>query len=234
MNIVPLVHCSSLVSVCFKGIRFVGKRAAHGHRKVFHRFSITSMSQIKIPHTQGPVISAITHRWSPRSFADRAISSTDMDTLIEAGSWAFSGSNEQPWRYIIAHRGTPLFAQMWELLMPGNQPWAQNAAVLMLSAMYTKTANGNPNQWAMHDIGAANFALTLQANSMGIYNHVMAGYNKARAQAELDLPADVEPVVMIAFGYLDAAEKLSEPFLARELSPRTRKSVAEVVLRREA
>jgi nitroreductase len=188
---------------------------------------------IKIPNTQGPVMDAIKNRWSPRSFAERTISAADMETIIEAGCWAFSASNEQPWRFVVAHRGTPLFSLMWGLLAPGNQVWCKDAAVLMLTMVQTKMGNGNLNPWAQHDLGAANFAMTLQANSMDIYNHVMAGFDKARSIPELELPADIEPIAMLAFGYVDAPDKLPEPFLARELAPRSRKSVAEVVLRHD-
>jgi nitroreductase len=187
---------------------------------------------IKIPITQGPVIDVIKNRWSPRSFAGRAIADTDMETLLEAASWAFSAFNEQPWRYIYAHRGTALFDQLWGLLMPGNQPWCKEAAVLMVSMMQTQTAAGKPNSAAMHDLGAANFALLLQANAMDIYGHVMGGYDHARAITELELPEGTVPVAMIALGYRDVPEKLPEPFLTRELTPRSRKKVSEIVLRR--
>ena len=188
--------------------------------------------QIKAATTQGPVIDLLRNRWSARSFTDRAISTADIDTIIEAGTWAFSAFNEQPWRFIIAHRGSALFQQLWGLLAPGNQAWCDKAAVLVLSLIETHTASGKPNTWAQHDLGAANFALTLQANSMGIYTHVMAGYDKARAVTELELPETVDSVAMIALGYLDSPEKLEEPFKTREVTPRTRKSVGEVVMRR--
>jgi nitroreductase len=192
------------------------------------------MEHIKIPTTKGPVITAITHRWSPRSFSDRAITTETIDTILEAGTWAFSAFNEQPWRYIVAHRGTPLFEELWSLLMPGNQPWCKQAAVLMVSMVQTThAANGNPNPYAHHDLGAANFALMLQAQAMDVYGHVMAGYDKARAIQTLALPAEIEPVAMIALGYRDAADKLPEPFLTREKTPRSRKAVEEIVLRRD-
>jgi hypothetical protein len=35
---------------------------------------------------------------------------------------------------------------------------------------------------------------------------------------------------MIALGYPDAAEKLEEPFKTRELSPRLRKGLSEILL----
>ncbi|MBK9452857.1 MAG: nitroreductase family protein [Bacteroidetes bacterium] len=187
---------------------------------------------IKIPQTTGPVMDAITHRWSPRSFAERPIAETDVETILEAATWAFSAANEQPWRYIYAHHGTPLFDTLTGLLMPGNQIWAKNAAVLMVSMIQTHNAAGKPNTWAMHDLGAANFALMLQANALGIYGHVMGGFDQLRTVTELELPEGIAPVAMIALGYLDAAEKLPEPFLTRELAPRTRKPVSEIVLKK--
>jgi nitroreductase len=187
---------------------------------------------IKIPQTVGPIIAAITHRWSPRSFSARLIAESDVETILEAATWAFSASNEQPWRYIYAHRGTPLFAQLEGLLMPGNQIWAKNAAVLMVSMIQTTNAAGKPNNWAMHDLGAANFALMLQANALDIYGHVMGGFDQPRTVSELELPEGLTPVAMIALGYRDAAEKLPEPFLTRELAPRSRKLVSEIVLKK--
>lgn len=187
---------------------------------------------IKAATTSGPVMDVLRNRWSARSFSDREISTAEIDTILEAGTWAFSAFNEQPWRYIVAHRGSDLFQQLWGLLAPGNQLWCDKAAVLLLSLVETHTATGKPNPWGMHDLGAANFALTLQANAMGIYTHVMAGYDKARAVTELELPETVDSVAMIALGYLDDPEKLAEPFKTREVTPRTRKSVGEVVLRR--
>jgi nitroreductase len=189
---------------------------------------------VKIPITHGPVIDVIKNRWSARSFSDQPISGTDMDTLIEAATWAFSASNEQPWRYVIGHKGTALFDQLWGFLDPGNQIWCKNAAVLMVTAIETTLAkNGTLNTWAMHDLGAANFALTLQANSMGIFTHPMAGFDRKRAKEELALPTTVEPVAMMALGYRDAPEKLPEPFLTRELAPRKRKPIEEVIIRKE-
>ena len=92
------------------------------------------------------------------------------------------------------------------------------------------TANDEPNVNALHDIGAANILLTLQANSMGIYTHIMEGFSKEKAKSLLKLDNDLEPVVMIALGYPDKAEKLEEPFKTRELAPRSRKGLNEILL----
>ena len=65
---------------------------------------------------------------------------------------------------------------------------------------------------------------------MGIYTHLMEGFSKTHAKELLHLGEGMEPVVMIALGYPDTAEKLAEPFKARELSPRSRKGLSEILL----
>ena len=191
------------------------------------------MSNIKIPTTKGPVLDLIKTRWSARSFSSKSITHQDLETILEAGTWAFSAFNEQPWRYIYAHRGTPLFEELHSFLMPGNQPWCKNAAVLMVSMIETISASGQPNHLAQHDLGAANATLVLQAHGMGISSHVMAGFDKALAAVNLKLSTTLAPVAMIALGYLDDADKLEEPFLGREKTARSRKGLDEIVLRGE-
>jgi nitroreductase len=189
------------------------------------------MNTIKRAVTQYPVLDIIKDRWSPRSFSEKEISAEDINTILEAGTWAFSAINEQPWRYIIARRGTDLFNSFFDLLFPGNQPWNKNAAALAISiSKKTFADNDKTNSSALHDVGAANMLLTLQANSMGIYTHVMGGFDKEKAVRLLHLSEDLEPVVMIALGYPDNADKLEEPFKTREITPRTRKSLEEIIL----
>ncbi len=185
---------------------------------------------IKHAVTQFPVLDLIKERWSARSYSPKAISKDEVHTLFEAASWAASANNEQPWEYVYAHKGTPGFDTLFECLMPGNQPWNKNAAVLVAAiARKTFVANGNPNGYGEHDLGMANAQLLLQASSMGIHGHIMGGFDKAKLAASLKLTDNQAPVCMISLGYLDDAEKLEEPFKARELTPRTRKPLTEFV-----
>lgn len=181
---------------------------------------------IKEAKTQYPVIELIRKRWSARSFSDRPISEEDLHTLFEAASWAASSGNEQPWQYVYAHHGTEGFTKLWECLDGGNRPWNKNAAVLIASIKRTKIEkNGKPNAYAAHDTGMANAQLFLQAISMDIYSHPMAGFDKEMLTKTLELDDDREPVCMIALGYLDSPEKLDEPFRTREMTERSRKGI---------
>lgn len=185
----------------------------------------------KTASTKYPVIDLIKNRWSPRSFSEKLISHDDLNTILEAGSWAFSANNMQPWNYIYAHRNESGFQKLLNSLAGGNQTWAKNAAVLIAAVINKKTPNGNENKAARHDLGAANATLMLQALSMGIHGHVMGGIDFEKANEVLQInPEEKEVVVYIALGYLDTPEKLIEPFKERELTERTRKSLNEFSL----
>lgn len=186
--------------------------------------------KIKAAQIQTAVAPFITTRFSPRAFSDKAISQETALSLFEAASWAASANNEQPWEYVYAHKDTPGFQQLWECLMPGNQPWAKNAALLVVSiARKTFAANGNPNGSAPHDLGMANANLLLQAGSVDIFGHPIGGFDRAKATELLQLDENRAPLCMFALGYLGEADSLEEPFKSRELTPRSRKPLESFV-----
>lgn len=184
----------------------------------------------KLPQTHYPVLDVIKNRYSARSFATKPIEPDTLHELIEAASWAPSSMNEQPWKYFYAHKGTPAFEQLWSLLLTGNQPWCKDAALLLVSvASKTFVRNGAPNRHYLYDTGAANQNLLLQALSRGIYGHLLGGYQHDKATEYLKLQENEEIACFIALGYLDVPEKLEEPFLTREKTPRSRKPISDIL-----
>ena len=185
---------------------------------------------IKHATTQYPVLDLIKQRWSARSFSPREIITEDVYTILEAASWASSANNEQPWEFQYALKGSAGFDVIWNCLAPGNQPWNKQAAGFIVTiARKTLAATDKPNTYAEHDVGLATSYLLLQASSMGIYTHPMAGFDKTKLVEALQLTDNQNPVCVIALGYLDDAEKLEEPFKGRELTARVRKPLAEIV-----
>ena len=186
---------------------------------------------IKIANTQFPVNELIKNRWSARSFSEKEIQQDTIHTLLEAASWAPSANNEQPWKFHVATKNDASFNKVWESLMQGNKPWCKNAAAFItIFARDTFSANGKENAWASHDVGIATGYLLLQATSMHIYCHPMAGYDKQILKDNLQYEEGLVPQCIIAIGYLDDAEKLEEPFKTRELTPRARKNVDELII----
>jgi nitroreductase len=186
---------------------------------------------LKEAHTLYAVHPLIRQRWSARGFTSETLTAEELNTLFEAAAWAPSSLNEQPWRYRYALRGTDAFQALWDCLMTGNQPWAKNAAVLIAcSGVKVLAKNGSPNGAWMHDLGLANANLLTQATSMGIYGHLMGGFDASKAQALLGLDAEREAVFCIlALGRIGPASLLEEPFRTRELTARARRPLAETV-----
>jgi nitroreductase len=191
------------------------------------------MNHLKIPKTEYPISELIKSRWSARSFSDNKIVTEDsIRTIIEAGSWAFSANNEQPWRVITALKGTEKFDKILATLMAGNTPWAKNASAFVVSIAKTNfDKEGNPfNASSEHDLGAFNATMVLQAMSMDIYAHPMAGFYADKIKESFSLGEFLKPMVVIALGYLGEADNLEEPFLTREKTQRSRKNISEIIL----
>jgi nitroreductase len=187
------------------------------------------------PHKQAvthyPVDPLIRDRWSPRAFADRSVDRETIGSLLEAARWAASCFNDQPWSFIVAPReDEAAFAKALSCLVPGNQAWAQHAPLLLLSlARSTFGHNGTPNRHAWHDVGAATAQMALQATSLGLYIHPMAGIDVERIRSEYQLPENVDPVAAIAVGWLGDPATLPEKLEKSERGARSRKSLEEVV-----
>jgi len=186
------------------------------------------MSHPKTPQTKHDIHPLILDRWSARSFSEKSISEETMEGLFEAASWSASSMNEQPWEYIYAEKGTEAFHKMVECLMDGNQPWAKNGSHMLLSLAKRKFEyKGRENRHHMHDVGAANTTLLMQAAQNDIYGHMMGGFHMDKTLEAFGIdPAEHEIACFIVLGYLDAPEKLGAPFHEREIAPRDRKPVS--------
>ena len=185
----------------------------------------------KLAHTKTDVMDLIRERWSPRSFQDKPIPDEELELIFEGASWAPSANNEQPWRYFPGHKGSPIYDAIFESLVPANQIWAKGAPVLVLAATKSHLeASGKPNAWAHHDLGLANAFLLLQARARNIFGHILGGFDKQKAIELLNIPNTLEPIAVIALGYLGNPESLEEPFRTRETTARNRKPVSEILI----
>jgi len=72
-------------------------------------------------------------------------------------------------------------------------------------------------------------SLILQAQSVGLFCHPMAGFDPEQARREFEIPPLFEPMVVIATGYLGSPESLPPDLRQREESPRTRRPLSELV-----
>ena len=176
-----------------------------------------------------PVDEIFLDRWSPRAMSGEAVTEEELMTLFEAARWAPSSYNNQPWRILYARRGTPHWQTFFDLLVPGNQAWAKDAAVLLLFASKeTFDFNGKPYPTHSFDTGAAWENLALQGALKGLVVHGMQGFDYERARTELRIPEGFRVEAMAAVGRPGDPSKLPESLRERE-QPSDRKPLAETV-----
>jgi len=181
--------------------------------------------------TTAPLIHPLVERWSPRAYDPTAEVSTDvLRTILEAARWAPSANNSQPWRFIVARRGSDAFTTVHDALLGFNQAWADSAAVLIVNIAETADAEGKPRPWARYDLGQAVAHLTVQAQHEGLHTHQMGGFDAARIAEAFGLADNLEVVSITAIGVLGDVDALPEPLREREVAPRLRKPLDELVV----
>ncbi len=180
---------------------------------------------------ESPVLDIIRHRRSRRAYSHQPIEPEKIKSLFEAARWAPSSMNDQPWTYVYATKGQPLWEKLFDALNDANKAWAKDAYMLVLSlARKNFSVNGRPNTTAKYDLGAANAFLTLQATALGLNIHQMGGYNHEKAVLNLNIPEGYELGVIMAIGYPGDPESLSDNLRQREIAPRQRYVQNEFVL----
>jgi nitroreductase len=186
----------------------------------------------RFAQTDAPLIGALVERWSPRAYDRDAVVSPDVvDVLLEAARWAPSANNSQPWRFVVAHRGSPEFTAIHDALMGFNQAWADSAAVLIVNIAETTDAEGRERPWATYDLGQAVAHLSVQAQHEGLHTHQMGGFDGEALKAAFGLGETLKVVSVIALGVPGDVDVLPDALREREVAPRQRLTLDELVLR---
>jgi nitroreductase len=181
--------------------------------------------------TSAPILPLLADRWSPRSY-DKSyqLTATELTSVLEAGRWAPSANNAQPTRYFVVAREDKLHAAILATLSGWNQAWAGDASAIILVGVAATNPDGNVNPWATYDAGQAVAHLSVQAHALGLHVHQMAGLDIAKAAEVLDVPGDIQLIVSAVVGKIAPADALPEPLHEREIAPRVRKELDEIVV----
>jgi len=181
------------------------------------------------------ILEIIKDRWSPYAFSSAEVEEFKLKAMFEAAGYAPSSNNEQPWNFVFATRNDgKIFDDYLGFLAESNRVWASNAYCLIISMARMKfSGSGRPNRFAFHDTGMAVSNLLLQAIALDIYVHQMGGYSVEKVKSYFKLNDDIEPVAMMAVGYLGDGASLSPELLSRDEKRRPRKSINEFVFKND-
>lgn len=158
------------------------------------------------------------------------ISDTELTSILEAGRWAPSAMNGQPWRYSVAKRGTDLFEAIRGNLSGFNSAWTARASAYVVVSTHDVTPDGSKYVTADLDGGLSVAQMIVQAQGSGLVGHVMTGIDFAGLHKMLELPDELRVLCVLAIGKAAPADRLEGGALERETAPRTRHSLDEIVL----
>lgn len=145
------------------------------------------------------IFEAIRGRRSIRKFEDKDIPMQDLKKILEAGVWAPSGSNIQPWEFILVkNKGT---IEKIKLISPGL--FGNPSALIILCINHERAKRGGKLgvRTALMDISMAAQNMMLTAYALGIGSCPVVSFNKPALKELLDVPDHVEPVLIISLGY---------------------------------
>lgn len=180
-----------------------------------------------------PILPVIRECWSSLAIGSNPLDETTINTLFEAARWTPSAGNGQPWRYVIATKDDAEHRERIESLIKESNGWAKNAYLLIVSFAMTKRMDLEgifvDNYYGMHDTGAANGFLSLQAAEMGLAVRQFGGFDREKANEILGVPEQFTPASMIAIGYPEDDANLHEAYRPRHKAPRVRNTHGEFV-----
>ena len=181
--------------------------------------------------TSTPILDVLAQRWSPRAFdVTQEVDETKLTAALEAARWSPSASNSQPWRFIVARRGTPQFSAIEGTLMGFNSAWAGSAGALLVAVTEVIDSEGKARPWAQYDLGQAMAHFSVQAHADGLHVHQMGGFDADALRTAFDLPEQLVPLAVSAVGTLGSPEQLPEATRAREIAPRERRPLAQSLI----
>ncbi len=179
------------------------------------------------------VIKPVSERWSPYSFSPLPVSESVLESLFEAARCAPSSMNEQPWIFIYTTKEDHEYFNIFlGFLFESNSIWARNAFALAIILARTRFSRNNEiNRHAFYDTGMAVGNLLAQATSVGLFVHQMGGFSVEAVRKYFETGDSLEPLAMMAIGYLGDGSELNDNLKLRDKEQRPRKPVSDFVFK---
>ena len=163
------------------------------------------------------ILDVIKKRRSIRKYNKENVSKDLLLQLIEVAIWAPSGSNIQPWYFIIID--DPEVLEKITAFSPGLLGNPPNIIVLCCDKKLAFEKGGplGRDEMCLMDISMAAQNMMLLAVEEGLVTCPVKSFNKKVVSKILKLPDHIEPELILSIGYSD-----------KEHIPPKRKSVEEV------
>lgn len=159
-------------------------------------------------------------RRSVRGYRPDPVESGKLDYVLECGRFAPSACNLQPWLFVVVEsaEGRRSLGKAYP------KPWFIEAPLQVAVCVDHGRAwvRKDGKEYAAVDAAIAMDHMTLAAAELGLGTCWIGAFDQTAAREALNLPDDLEPIVLTPLGYP-----------ADEPKPKERKERGEVIRRRE-
>ncbi|MFW9872908.1 MAG: nitroreductase family protein [Candidatus Thorarchaeota archaeon] len=134
-------------------------------------------------------------RRSIRAFQDKLIPENEIEMILEAGRWAPSASNRQPWEFLVIKNRDVLK----KIARVTGYGW------FIAEASFAVAIVGKPrisSKWYVIDTSLVSMNMMLMAWALGIGTCWIGSMNKGKAKQILGLSANDDLLTVLPFGYI--------------------------------
>jgi nitroreductase len=148
------------------------------------------------------LIRLIRGRRSIRKYKKKEIPDEIILKILEAGQWAPSASNNQPWRFIIIRDATlrKEIGNLCSILGVVNSFVEKAPLIIVIFSEYS-------HRWVEVDCSMCAQNMMLEAHSLGIGSCFIGAFDRKGIKNLLSLPEKSKIIGLITFGYSDKEEK---------------------------
>lgn len=150
------------------------------------------------------ILHIITSRRSVRNYKKEKIKDEEVQKILEAGRWAPSASNNQPWRFIVINDDNQIkkIGEVTKILTINN--FVANSPLIII--IYTERRH----RWVDLDCGMCAQNMMLEAHSLGIGSCFIGAFRENKIKEIVNLPQDYYIVGLITFGYPEGEARPKE------------------------
>lgn len=158
----------------------------------------------------------IQSRRSIRKYLDKEVTSSTIDELLKAASYAPSWKNSQTTRYHIIKNKELIEEFVRECLSGRNQENVKNASLLIVSTFVKDISgfkdgvadNELANGWGIYDCALSNQNLILEATNLNLGTLIMGIRDASKIRNLLGIPEQETIVSVISVGYFENCGKM--------------------------
>ena len=142
-------------------------------------------------------------RFSVRKFKAAPVEEEKILKVLEAGRFAPSAANFQPWHFIVIND----IKTLKQIHSAYNREWIKQAPLIIVACSDHSQSWKRPSDTkdsADIDISIAVDHMTLMAAELELGTCWVCNFDAEKCSSILDLPKHIEPVVMLPIGYPDS------------------------------